>query len=76
MQDIKSVRNKEGIITSSSAAMPIINTVEITEGKISDYPGEENAFRKLRIARSDARLVGPREKRAKAKAEEAAASKK
>lgn len=76
MEDIKSVRNKEGIITSSSATMPITNIVKVAEGKISDYPGEENAFRKLRIARSDARLVGPREKRAKAKAEEAAASKK
>ncbi len=39
--------------------------------------GEEGgAYRKLRDARSDARLVGVREKRAKAKAEEAAAPKK
>ncbi len=76
MQDIKAVRDKEGIITSSAAAMPIRNVVEIKEGKVSDYPSEENAFRKLRIARSDARNVGPREKRAKAKADEAAASKK
>ena len=43
----------------------------------SDMPeGEEEAYRKLRIARSDARLVGVREKRAKAKADEAAATKK
>ena len=76
MEDIKSVRSKEGIITSASAAMPITNVVKVVEGKMSDYPGEENAFRKLRTARSDARLVGSREKRAKAKAEEAAASKK
>ena len=38
--------------------------------------GEEAAFRKLRIARSDARLQGTREKRAKDRAEEAAAAKK
>jgi len=38
--------------------------------------GEENAFRKLRIARSDARLAGVREKREKAKAEAEDAKKK
>lgn len=37
---------------------------------------EGGAYRKLRVARSEARLVGVREKRAKAKAEEAAAAKK
>ena len=48
-------------------------------GEVSkdDMPeGEEAAYRKLRDARSDARLVGVREKRAKAKAEESAAAKK
>lgn len=38
--------------------------------------GTENAYRVLRVARSDARLVGVREKRAKAKADEAQATKK
>lgn len=38
--------------------------------------GEEKAYRKLRDARSEARLVGVREKRAKAKQEESAAAKK
>ncbi|KAI9850025.1 MAG: 60S ribosomal protein L13 [Pleopsidium flavum] len=38
--------------------------------------GEEGAYRKLRDARSDARLVGVREKRAKAKSDEASAVKK
>lgn len=47
-----------------------------SEVKRSEMPkGEENAYMKLRIARSDARLVGVREKRAKAKAEEAEAKK-
>lgn len=49
----------------------------IGEVSTSDMPeGEEAAYRKLRDARSDARLVGVREKRAKAKAEDSAAAKK
>jgi large subunit ribosomal protein L13e len=38
--------------------------------------GEEAAYRRLREARSEKRLVGVREKRAKAKAEEATTAKK
>lgn len=38
--------------------------------------GTKNAYRVLRDARSDARLVGVREHRAKAKADEAQATKK
>ena len=47
-------------------------------GEVSrdDMPEGEEAYRKLRDARSEARLVGVREKRAKAKAEEDAAKKK
>ena len=60
--------------------LPIKNiTKEDAIGEIStsDMPeGEEAAYRKLREARSEARLVGVREKRAKAKAEESAATKK
>lgn len=60
--------------------MPIVNQAKedaIGEIKKSDMPqGEEAAYRRLRDARSEARLVGVREKRAKAKAEEAAATKK
>ena len=49
----------------------------VGEISTSDMPeGEEAAYRKLREARSEARLVGVREKRAKAKAEETAAAKK
>jgi large subunit ribosomal protein L13e len=62
------------------AVLPIRNEAlenAVTEVSRSDLPkGEENAFRKLRLARSDARLVGVREKRAKAKAEEADSKKK
>ena len=56
--------------------MPIINEPIVDEAKIKDVKGDDNAYRKLRIARSDARLVGVREKRAKAKAEEAESKKK
>lgn len=50
----------------------------VGEVKRSEMPEavEGGAYRKLRDARSEARLVGVREKRAKAKAEEATASKK
>ena len=58
-----------------SSLLPIIDEAKekaIGEVKKSELPkGEEGAYRRLRIARSDARLVGVREKRAKAKAEEA-----
>lgn len=47
---------------------------EVKRGEMPE--GEEGAYRRLREARSEARLVGVREKRAKAKAEEAAATKK
>ena len=61
-------------------SLPIKNKTKedaIGELSTSDMPeGEEAAYRKLRDARSEARLVGVREKRAKAKAEESAAAKK
>lgn len=65
---------KEGGVKHSNKAFPISNKVEVQEGKVADFKSEEAAFRKLRIARSDARLVGKREKRAKAKEEESAAA--
>ena len=42
----------------------------VSEVKKSELPkGEEGAYRKLRLARSEARLVGVKEKREKAKAD-------
>lgn len=72
---------KEGKVTRKTGlVLPIENiTREQAIGEVgkSDMPkGTENAYRKLRDARSEARLVGVREKRAKAKAEEAQATKK
>lgn len=66
--------------TSSTVAavLPITRSVPgVTEIKKSAMPAavEGGAYRKLRIARSDARLVGVREKRAKEKAEAEAAKK-
>lgn len=60
--------------------MPITN-VALAEaiGEVSRSEmgkGDEGAYRKLRDARSEARLVGVREKRAKSKADEASAPKK
>jgi large subunit ribosomal protein L13e len=59
-------------ISKVGAALPIIPVGEgVTEIKKSDMPAaiEGGAFKALRKARSDARLVGVREKRAKEKAE-------
>ncbi|EFR04315.1 hypothetical protein MGYG_07322 [Nannizzia gypsea CBS 118893] len=71
---------KEGLAKTISSVLPVTDPARenaISEIKKSDLPkGEENAYRRMRIARSDARLVGVRAKRAKAKAEEAAAAKK
>ena len=60
--------------------LPIVNKAReeaVSEVKTGEMgKGEEAAYRRLRDARSEARLVGVREKRAKAKAEEATAQKK
>ncbi|KAJ4378135.1 60S ribosomal protein L13 [Neocucurbitaria cava] len=75
-EDIKVAKDAEKIVSSTASVLPIKNVIEFEQGPISDYKGEENAFRKLRDQRSEARLVGVREKRAKAKAEEADSKKK
>ena len=72
-EDIKGIR--ENSTRSISDVLPIINQDlrnAISEVSRSDLPeGEEGAYVRLRKARSDARLVGVREKRAAAKAEAA-----
>ncbi|KAF1814761.1 60S ribosomal protein L13 [Eremomyces bilateralis CBS 781.70] len=75
-EEVKAAKNGEGVASATSAVIPIVHAAAITEGKLSDYPTEENAYRKLRLARSEARYVGVREKRAKAKADEESAKKK
>ncbi|KAI9833155.1 MAG: hypothetical protein M1819_003777 [Sarea resinae] len=78
---VKAAKAGEGITRSLGAILPIKNVTSIgeafSERSTSEVgKGEENAYRRLREARSEARLVGVREKRAKAKADEAAAAKK
>jgi len=68
-EEVKAVRDGDHVKFSNSA-LPINNKVVIQEEKLSENPSTENAYRTLRDARSEARLVGKREKRAKAKAEE------
>lgn len=73
-EDVKAASDAKNIVAKLSASLPIDSGVGIKHGisevKKSDLPkGEESAYTKLRTARSEARLVGVREKRAKAKAE-------
>jgi len=72
--------DKEGYVKNVDSLLPVTNIGrEEAIGEVSkdDLPeGETGAYRRLREARSEARLIGVREKRAKAKAEEAAAQKK
>lgn len=77
-EEMKQARESghDGKVKKAFEHFPISNEVKVQEGKVSDFPSEEAAYRKLRVARSDARLAGKREKRAKAKEDEAAASKK
>lgn len=70
-EEIKAVKAGENV-KNVAATFPVVQDVGISEGAISAHPATENAFRTLRVARSDARLVGVREKRAKAAAEAAA----
>ncbi|OAP62955.1 hypothetical protein AYL99_02182 [Fonsecaea erecta] len=78
----ESAEKKDGkIATSVAAVMAIDSGVGLKYGfheiKKGDLPaGEEDAYRKLRQARSEARFVGAREKRAKAKEEAEEAKKK
>jgi len=74
-----SAANKAEHMKHTKMALPIVNVESgIKEIKKDDMPEpvEGGAYKKLREARSEARLVGKREKRAKEKADEAAAAKK
>lgn len=75
-EEVSGVKNTVTRVKSSLPIVPV--QYEFQEIKKSDLPTpvEGGAYRKLREARSEARLVGKREKRAKEKADEAAAAKK
>ena len=68
-------RHVKGVIPIVSGTGIEHAFTEVKKGEMGK--GEEGgAYRKLRIARSDARLIGVREKRAKTKAEAEEAKKK
>jgi len=76
-EELKAVA--ENHATNIEVALPIVHAdKQIKYIKKSDMPAplEGGAYRTLRVARSDARFAGVREKRAKEKAAEAEASKK
>ena len=79
--EVQAAQEEHGkIIKHLGKVLPIENvSLEAAVGEVKKSEmgeGTKDAYRMLRMARSDARLVGVREKRAKAKAEEATAAKK
>ncbi|RKF73037.1 60S ribosomal protein L13 [Golovinomyces cichoracearum] len=73
------IEDAKNLVTNLKSSVPIVNTSpSFTEIKKSEMPQpiEGGAYRKLRDARSEARNLGKREKRARDKADEAAAAKK
>lgn len=80
-EEVKAAEEEHGkIIKHLEKVLPIENTTmedavgEIERSEMGE--GTTDAYKTLRKVRSDARLVGVREKRAKAKAEESSAPKK
>jgi len=75
------VKRAKDVVKKVGTVLPIDTGVGVRYGvfevKRSEMPKgtEGGAYRTLRVARSEARLVGVREKRAKQKAEEAEAKK-
>ena len=72
-EEVAAHKEEGKIVKHIHGVLPIKNAKledAVTEISRDDLPkGEENAYKRLREARSEARLVGVREKRAKAKAE-------
>ena len=79
-EEVAAAMKGEGTAHKTHHILPVKNIAKaeaIGEVSKSDMPeGTKNAYRTLRDARSEARLVGVREKRRKAKEDEAAATKK
>lgn len=74
-EDVKAAKKGE-TVSSTSSVFPIVNKPVFEEASIGSVEATENAYRKLREERAIQRYAGAREKRAKAKAEEADAKKK
>jgi large subunit ribosomal protein L13e len=69
-EDVKAAKAGENLVKATIDVLPIKNVVAFEEGPIGNYEATENAYKTLRENRSEARYVGVREKRAKAKTEE------
>lgn len=68
---------KEALQTKTAAVFPVVQTATETEPRIiTEEQKSFNAYTTLRLARSNAKYVGIREKRAKQKDEDAADKKK
>ena len=67
-EDVKAAKSGENVVRTN--ILPIKNVAAFEEGPISNYESDENVYRKLRDARSEARYQGKRAARAAAKAEE------
>jgi large subunit ribosomal protein L13e len=67
--DVKKAKKGEGVLSTLAGieAFAIQNVAVVEEVKVKDVKGTEDAYKTLRTARSNARLVGVREARAKAK---------
>jgi len=72
------IQEAQNLVSSLKSSLPIVSSApafsEISKSEIPE-PVEGGAYRKLRDSRSEARNLGKREKRAKQKADEAAAKK-
>ncbi|KAG8529949.1 uncharacterized protein KY384_005430 [Bacidia gigantensis] len=79
-EEVEAALKSDNITSKTHSVLPVANVARaeaVSEISRSDLPkGTEKAYRTLRDARSEARLVGVREKRKKAKEEEATATKK
>jgi len=78
-EDVSAAKKAGHAVKRTKLALPIVNRdTEIKEISKSDMPAaiEGGAYRKLRDSRAEARYLGAKEKRAKDKADEAAAAKK
>ncbi|KAF2500848.1 ribosomal protein L13e [Lophium mytilinum] len=74
-EDVKAAK-KGDTLSSLASVLPIKNVIEFTEAKIGSVEKTESPYKTLRAARSEARLVGVRAKRAQAKADEKESAKK
>lgn len=75
-EDVKKAREGHPVAPLKTSLLPIKNVPGITEVKAGSEKSDEHAYKTLRTARSDAKLVGVREKRKKAKEDEENAKKK